>query len=381
MIEQLHKVLIIAFSDIGKDPRVNHQISSLAGRYNLTIAGHMTDTPEGIDLINLIPRQRTIITKILGTWLLKTHQFSRYYWKLPDVMDAVQRLDGKQFDLIIANDVETLPLALRIANGSKVLLDAHEYSPSEYEERWTWRFFSKKYTTTFLCQKHLPKVDAMMTVCEGIATKYSHQFNITQPFVILNSPYHKNLRPKTCGKHIALIHHGKANSSRKIELMIEMMSSLDDRFTLDMMLIEDDHHYMNYLKRKALRNPRIRFIPPVKIHDVPTILNSYDIGLYLLPPVNLNSAYALPNKFFEFIQARLAIAIGPSLEMERYVKKYDCGVVAKDFTPKQLALKLNNLDEDQINRFKQNAHRAAQELCFEKSEQLLLEHIQKLLSS
>ena len=44
-----------------------------------------------------------------------------------------------------------------------------------------------------------------------------------------------------------------------------------------------------------------------KASEVATIvrtINQFDLGVYLLPPVNFNSAHALPNKFFEFIQAR-----------------------------------------------------------------------------
>ena len=340
----------------------------------------MTDPPEGIDLINLIPRQRTTATKLRGAWLLKTHQFSRYYWNLPDVRDAVQKLGGKQFDLIIANDVETLPLALRIAAGSKVMLDAHEYSPQEFNDKWIWSFFSKEYTTSFLCQEHIPKVDSMMTVCEGIADEYSRQFNIPKPFVIVSSPYFQALEPQLCKDTIRLIHHGAAIPSRKLELMIDMMNYLDDRFLLDIMLIEKNPDYLNYLKKKAMPYQRIRFIPSVPMQDITRFINIYDIGLFLLPPTNINYSYALPNKFFEFIQGRLAIAIGPSPEMARYVRKYNLGVVSQDFSPKRLAYELNLLSIEQINQFKKNSHMAAQELCFEKSEQVLLEHIQELLS-
>jgi hypothetical protein len=377
----LNKILIISFSNIADDPRVSRQIAALAKNHTLTVAGRSGEKLEGIHFIPLIPRRKEIIEKILGVWLLKTGQFSKYYWSLPDVQDALQNISGKQFDLIIANDVETLPLALRIAKGSKVLLDAHEYSPCEYEEKWFWRFFSQRYTAAFLCQEHLSKIDAMMTVCEGIAKKYSQQFNIPQPFVIMNAPYYQNLQPKPCSEHISLIHHGTANSSRKLELMIEIMDYLDERFTLDLMLIEDDSLYLNYLKRKASNHPRIRFISPVKMKDIPINLNLYDIGMYLLPPVNLNSAFALPNKFFEFIQARLAVAIGPSLEMAKYVHKYDCGVVAPDFKPKILAAVLNRLNREQIDEFKQNSHAASKELCFETSEKIFLENIKRMLEN
>jgi hypothetical protein len=377
----MYTILIISFSDIGNDPRVSRQIKSLVEYYPLTVAGRGSFDNNKITFVPIIPRERTISDKIRGAWLLKTNQFAKYYWGLPDIRDASLKLGKKRFDLIIANDVETLPLALNISPGARVLLDAHEYAPKEFEDRWVWSFFTQEYTTSFFCREHLPRVHSMMTVCDGIAEEYARNFPIPKPFVVLNAPRLQHLEPQACGERIRLIHHGKAIPSRKLELMIDMMDYLDDRFLLDIMLIEENTDYLNYLKKKATPYQRIRFIPSVPMQDITRYINMYDIGLFLLPPTNINYSYALPNKFFEFIQGRLAVAIGPSPEMAKYVRHYNLGVVSQDFSPKQLVYELNRLSIEQISQFKKNSHTASQELCFEKSERVLLEHIQKLLSS
>jgi hypothetical protein len=59
--------------------------------------------------------------------------------------------------------------------------------------------------------------------------------------------------------------------------------------------------------------------------------------------MTFNLKYILPNKFFEFIQARLAVAIGPSVEMKRLVKEWDCGIVAANFEAKSMAAEINRL--------------------------------------
>ena len=46
-------------------------------------------------------------------------------------------------------------------------------------------------------------------------------------------------------------------------------------------------------------------------------LNAHDVGIHILPPVNFNNRWALPNKFFDYVQARLGVIIGPSPEMAR----------------------------------------------------------------
>ena len=377
----MHHILILTLSDIKNDPRVSRQIRALSNHFALTVAGRAGGDLTGICYVPIIPRKRTLASMIRGAWLLKTGQFTSYYWGLPDIKDAAQKLAKKRFDLIIANDVEALPLALRVADGAKVLLDAHEYAPQEFEDSRVWSFFAQRFTTSFLCREHLPKIHAMMTVCEGIAGEYSRHFAVPRPFVILNAPYRQELEPGPCGEHIRMIHHGKAIPSRKIELMIDMMRYLDERFLLDFMMIEKNLDYLNSLKKRAEPDKRIRFLPPVAMPDIPRTINGYDIGLFLLPPTTLNYAHALPNKFFEFIQARLAVAIGPSPEMARYVKKFDCGIVASDFRTEQLATALNGLTREQIERFKQHSHEAAQELCFEASEQLLLKNVHEMLTT
>ena len=95
------------------------------------------------------------------------------------------------------------------------------------------------------------------------------------------------------------------------------------------------------------------------MRDIPKALNAFDVGLVLFPPVTFNLRHALPNKFFEFVQARLAIATGPSEEMAAIVHRYGLGIVSDDFTPESMAAALTALNRDAIEAFKQHAHEAA----------------------
>jgi hypothetical protein len=144
------------------------------------------------------------------------------------------------------------------------------------------------------------------------------------------------------------------------------------------MLVPTDARYLDRLRLIVGKNPRVRLVPPVPMRDLPRYLNQYDLGLYLLPPKNLNDQLALPNKFFEFVQGRLAIAIGPSPEMARLTRQYDLGVVADDFTPRSLAKKLNQLDPKRIDYYKQRSNQAAKELCFERNSEVLVNMINRL---
>jgi glycosyltransferase involved in cell wall biosynthesis len=193
-----------------------------------------------------------------------------------------------------------------------------------------------------------------------------------------SSPYHDLAPNPTQAGRIRMIHHGGATPSRNIELMIEVMDYLDERFHLDLMLVASDPRYCERLARLAQKRPHVSMVPTMPMRELPVQLNKYDVGLYLLPPNSFNNQYALPNKFFEFIQARLAVAIGPSPEMARLVRHYECGIVSEDFTPRSLADRLRKLDADEIDHFKRRSHLAARELSFEKDAEVLLTTINGL---
>ena len=79
------------------------------------------------------------------------------------------------------------------------------------------------------------------------------------------------------------------------------------------------------------------------------------------------------------MQARLAVAIGPSPEMARLVRRYGCGIVADDFTPESIARVLNALDESSIAVLKRASDAAAKELCAEENEEVVLRAISDAL--
>lgn len=371
----MHSILIISFSAIDRDPRVNRQIELFKNEYNLTLVGYSDSNKSEVELINIERKKNSLPKKLISAGLLALKCFEKYYWSQNHIQQTLQKLEGRTFDLILANDISSLPLAFELtSNGTHVVFDAHEYSPREFEDKFVWRMLFQRYYY-FLCSSYIPKVDAMMTVCEGIAQEYHKNFGVN-PVVITNAPHYQNLHPTSVDKDaIKIVHHGLAHKSRKIELMIEVFKLLDQRFYLDFYLV-GDVEYINQLRSLAKDLPRIRFCPPVNMKKLSEVSNKYDIGLFLLFPINFNYAMALPNKFFEFVQARLAIAIGPSLEMARLVTQYDCGVVAKDFEPSSLAKVLNDLSSEKIAYFKTQSNIAAKSLCFERN----AEKIRKLVN-
>ncbi len=373
----MKKILVLVFSDLKHDARVMRHINFLQEKYLVTVVAFDAEPSELFRFIKLPKLKLTIIHKAISGTALLLGLYSLAYRILYPYQFLKKQLTADSFDLIIANDVETLSLAFEIAaKKSKVIFDAHEYAPRHFENVQTWRIFFQSFNI-HLCKKYIPQVSAMITVGKKIAEEYNKNFG-KLPEVITNAPGYQDYKIKRVGKPFKLVHHGIATPSRKIEIMIEMMRILPDYFTLDLILMTPHsasaktRRYVEEMKLLARFTDRIRFIPPVKIHDILPLINQYDIGIINIPPINFNYANSLPNKFFDYMQARVALAIGPTPEMAELVRKYDLGVVSEHFTPESLAEKLMALSTRQIEVFKQHAEIAAHEQNAEKKGETLL---------
>jgi hypothetical protein len=75
----------------------------------------------------------------------------------------------------------------------------------------------------------------------------------------------------------------------------------------------------------------------------------------------------------------LCIAIAPSIEMQKIVQHYNCGVVAKDFHPASLAATINALSVEDINTKKSASLEAAKSLNAEIEGQKIQNIISRLL--
>jgi glycosyltransferase involved in cell wall biosynthesis len=147
--------------------------------------------------------------------------------------------------------------------------------------------------------------------------------------------------------------------------MIDAVDGLDEHFTLDLMLISPPmanrktRDYLNKLKERVKGHARIRILPPVSSEEIVPFITRYDAGIFLIPPINFNYAHTLPNKLFDFIQARLAVVIGPTPEMARVVRHYDIGIVSDAFTPESLARALSALTPERVAYYKSQSAKAA----------------------
>jgi hypothetical protein len=365
----------MALGQMGRVTRPTRLARQLGTLGQLTVlAARTADSawlPAGAEHVILPPRNRTLPNQLRRAAWLAARRFEREIWD-ESLLGARAALHGRQFDHIFCEDLTLLPLALALrdepqnASRARVIMDAREFYPLQFEHQWVWRTFLGP-LNDYLCRIYLPRADHVFTVSPGLLDAYAAKYDVACQLLPSCAPLH-DLAPTRTGQRIRLIHHGGAMPGRKLEVMLETARLLDERFSLDLMLVPSDAAYLRKLKALAAAIPQARITPPVPMPEIVPFISQYDMGIFLVPPTTFNLRHCLPNKFFEFLQARLGIAIGPSPDMARMVQQYRLGIVADDFTPAAMATRLNALTPADIDAFKAAAHVAARELCWEHNE-------------
>jgi hypothetical protein len=367
MNKTVPEIAILSFSPVHRDARVLRQIRYLSAHFGITVVGYghlPPGLPGEVRMTAVEPpttfarRTRKLVLLPFGkVWPASVYPF--WYWSEGEYLSAFNLLSQTRAEVIHANDWEALPVAARVAEetGKRVVLDLHEYAPLLRDNRTYWRMFYKPCTEYFL-RKHIPSVSASVTVNQTLAERYAEEYRL-HPIVVMNAPELPNKPPfrPTNPHQIRLVHHGAAIRSRKLELMVETLAHTDSRFSLHFMLLEKSHGYVSDLQALARRrapNKVFFHAAPLPAQIVSTI-SQFDLGIYILPFTGYNHSIALPNKFFEFVAAGLAVCTGPSPEMASLTQRYQFGATAPSFDPIDVAALLNNLTASDIDGMKLRA--------------------------
>lgn len=363
------RILCISFSDIGSDSRVLRQLAVLAEFGHVTTLSYGDRPPGAADHI-AVPRELPSLPQTpLGVLKLALRRYRSVATEAPALREARRLLGDREFDVVVANEARALPLAFRVAGAPRIWCDLHEWAPEERTHVLSWRLLVSPFMR-WVCATYLPRVDASTTINDSIAGMYQSAFG-DRPEIVRNAiAYRGDLAPsaRIDDGTVRLVHSGGAVPGRNIEAIIDAVDLLGDGYTLDLYLIpsRQGDAYWRDLQARIEASPRTTLHPPVPPTELPDTLNPYDLGVFILPPLTPNHRYMLPNKFFDFVQARLGLVFGPSVETDRLIRDERLGVVTSGYRAEDVAAAIRGIEPAQLDSFKHAADDAARRLSSER---------------
>lgn len=357
------RILCISLSPIHRDARVLRQLTVLSEHGDVTTVGFGPRPGHATEHLQVPDSALTLPQTPLGVVKLAAHRLRSAEVDAPAVQFALAALSERSFDLVVANDARALALAFRLAGQAPVWGDMHEWAPGQRDQYFVWRHMVAP-LMDYMCRTYLPRCAAVTTVAQSLVEEYARVYGVT-PELVRNARPFEALTPGLVPADgtLRLVHSGGAEPNRNLTMLIDAALALEHT-TLDLYLVPaaDGGRYLRTLHERAGGSDRIRIHDPVPPSELPHTLNAYDVGVFSLPPDNFNMENCLPNKLFDFLQARLAVAVSPSPEMARFVRAHDLGVVSADYSGESFVAALSTLTPEAVTAYKASADRHAHEL-------------------
>lgn len=369
--------LVLSYSDIANDPRVRRQIDWLLAD------GWTVDTfGLGDSVVDLVREHFRLgdrpawLTGKLGTAF--THLLLPRRWQFrvltahyaPKLLR--QRLRSGHYDLTVFNETEFLPwisdrrtFTAAVRRHTRIHVDLHEFHPPR-QRRATLggRLTARTYRWTRAHIGH-PAIASRSVVNAPIGRLYEEEFGIPPLAPVRNAPPAVGLGPRPVAPdRVRMLFHGLASARRGFSEILDAMRVLPERFEMTFMLMPNPIVVKN-LEQEIADHPardRISIVPPAPMREIAQRINEFDLEIIFYRPLEPNLLFALPNKFFEAVQARLGVVVGESPAMAEIVRTYGNGVVVDGFEGEDLAAVLAALSSEDIATMKTAADRAAREL-------------------
>lgn len=404
---------IISYTGVSDEPRVLRQAQALleAG-WQVVVAGFEGRSPRPtewtfISLANR-PRSRALPYRLalrlqyeLGKILYiharhvaplarlgaRLAYFSLANWRQNhfEVLRLAERLPDLEPDLIVAHDYHTVGPAHALARRFRApwVIDAHEYARGQYMHDPEWVRDGRLFTTA-LQDYYFARADAVTTVCDGIADLLNAEQTLRRPVTTIRSvPSLQRQTFRPVGDTITVLYHGIIAEDRGLRRAIESMPLWRPEFRFVVrgdgpLAVADE---LRTLARRLGVANRLTIEPPVSFAEIVPAANKADIGYFAQEDISPQKRFTLPNKFFEYMMAGLALCVSDLPEMARLVRKHHLGVLVPEFTPDAIANAINGFTRERIESFKRASLAASEQLHWDAEKQVMLELFEELISN
>jgi glycogen synthase len=267
-----------------------------------------------------------------------------------------------RFDVVHANDLDTLPAASVLARRwrARLVYDAHEiYSSQEPDAPRIHLALSSS-----IERRLAAGADAVVTVSAPIADELTARLRLrSAPFVVLNCPSLVDLPvEQPPGDFLRVVYQGAMGPGRDLADLLDA-AEVPGSFHLTIRVANADLAALRKDVRRRNLEERISVVDPVDPTRLVDALAGFDVGLIINRPVTRNDELVLPNKLFEYLMAGLAV-VAPALpSLREVIEEEEVGALFEPADPVSLGSALAKLsaEGDEVARMKVNARRAAVE--------------------
>jgi hypothetical protein len=286
----------------------------------------------------------------------------------------LKELELQGVDLVIAHDLELLPLLLdqkiRPVSFEKAVkhIDLHEL----HEFRSTvsgplansvWKLLEvrlKAYHDWLMSLLRSQDVDLATVVNQSIGNWYVENHFLRDFTEVLNAaPYLDLPFESRQDSGLKFVYHGRYSGNRGQELLVSASLGIERGDSFHLVLTGEEGELKKFKSFALAKNPRLVFHDPVPMAEVSSMLAKFDVEIIFTEPVFLNREFTMPNKFFEALQGRLAIVTGPSPELVRFTKLFGNGLSTEGWDVNELARLLANLDRPLVEAMRLASHNAS----------------------
>lgn len=352
-------LLVVSFTKIASDVRINRHIQHLSQEFEIMSVGYGRQ-PENVKKHLEIPQSlKYLPLSPVGIFRLLFNLMGNHGPKSQALKFVSSQITVLNPAVVLINDVQCLPLIDVLDTQVIKVLDMHEYAPLEMEDDWRFRILLKRYYT-YLCARYMKQADAVITVSDGLAQRYSVEFEIPVQVVMNARDYVEKTREPVASDVLRLVHTGLAARGRHLERMIHAVGVLPDvSLTLYLVQAPRQSRTLKSLKKLTAKYENCSVNPPVPSSELPSLISNFDAGLLFIAPSNFSLRHCLPNKLFDCIQARRPVIVGPSPDMADFVKKHDVGFVSPTFDVDDLRKTIMGISRADLDRRSESLERTA----------------------